>query len=40
MPDLDDVRQVAVGVLRHRLVLNFQAEADGIPVEDLIELPR
>ncbi len=40
MPDLDDVRQVAHAVLRHRLVVNFQAEADGIPVEDLITLPR
>ncbi len=40
MPDLDDVRMVAHAVLRHRLVVNFQAEADGIPVEDLIELPR
>ena len=40
MPDLDDVRSVAPAVLRHRLVVNFQAEADGIPIEDLIELPR
>ncbi|MEN9816496.1 MAG: hypothetical protein RLZ32_376, partial [Gemmatimonadota bacterium] len=30
IPDLDDVRSVARGVLRHRLVLNFQAEADGV----------
>ena len=40
MPDLDDVRSVAPAVLRHRLVVNFQAEADGIPIESLIELPR
>ncbi len=40
MPDVDDVRTVAHAVLRHRLVVNFQAEADGIPVEALIELPR
>jgi MoxR-like ATPase len=40
MPDLDDVRSVAPAVLRHRMVVNFQAEADGIPIEDLIELPR
>jgi MoxR-like ATPase len=40
MPDLDDVRSVAKAVLRHRLVVNFQAEADGIPVEDLIESPK
>ena len=40
MPDIDDVRLVAPAVLRHRMVVNFQAEADGIPIEDLIELPR
>ncbi len=40
MPDIDDVRSVAPAVLRHRMVVNFQAEADGIPIEDLIELPR
>jgi MoxR-like ATPase len=40
MPDIDDVRRVAPAVLRHRLVVNFQAEADGIPPESLIELPR
>ncbi len=40
MPDIDDVRAIAPAVLRHRLVVNFQAEADGIPRESLIELPR
>ena len=29
MPSLDDIRAVAPAVLAHRLVLNFQAEADG-----------
>ena len=38
VPDIDDVRSVAVPVLRHRLVLNFQAEADGVAVEKLIDL--
>jgi MoxR-like ATPase len=38
VPDLDDVRAVALPVLRHRLVLNFQAEADGVGVEQLIDL--
>ena len=37
MPDIDDIRSVAQAVLRHRLVVNFQAEADGVPVETLIE---
>ena len=40
MPDLDDVRAIAPAVLRHRIVVNFQAEADGIPIEELIELPK
>jgi MoxR-like ATPase len=39
MPDIADVKSVARSVLRHRLVVNFQAEADGIPTESLIELP-
>jgi MoxR-like ATPase len=38
VPDIDDVRAVAVPVLRHRLVVNFQGEADGISPERLIEL--
>jgi MoxR-like ATPase len=36
MPDLDDVRAVAPSVLRHRLVPNFQAEADGRSAADLV----
>jgi MoxR-like ATPase len=38
-PDLEDVQSVALTVLRHRVVLNFQAEAEGITVEQLIRLP-
>ena len=33
----DDVRAVAKPVLRHRLVLNFQAEAEGVGPDDLID---
>ncbi len=32
----DDVRAVARPVLRHRVVLNFQAEAEGVRPDDLI----
>ena len=32
---LDDVRAVAAPVLRHRLLVNFQAEADGIDAETM-----
>src|SRR5215204_3930847 len=38
LPDLDDVRAVALPVLRHRVVLNFQAEAEGVGVERLLPL--
>ena len=37
-PDLDDVRGVALAVLRHRGVLNFQAEAEGMTVDRLLPL--
>jgi MoxR-like ATPase len=33
----EDVRAVAKPVLRHRVVLNFQAEAEGVGPDDLIE---
>jgi MoxR-like ATPase len=33
----DDVRAVAKPVLRHRVVLNFQAEAEGVGPDDLID---
>ncbi len=36
VPDLDDVRAVAPAVLGHRLVLNFQAEAEGVSAEDVV----
>jgi MoxR-like ATPase len=38
IPDLEDVHSVALSVLRHRLVVNFQAEAEGVTVEQLIKL--
>src|SRR5687768_6820504 len=38
VPDIDDVRGVALAVLRHRVVVNFQAEAEGIGVERLLSL--
>lgn len=38
VPDLDDVRSVALVVLRHRIVLNFQGEAEGMTAERLIKL--
>jgi MoxR-like ATPase len=35
-PDIEDIRAVSFPVLRHRLVANFHAEADGITTDDLI----
>jgi MoxR-like ATPase len=36
VPSLGDVRNVALPVLRHRLLVNFQAEADGVTPDDVI----
>jgi MoxR-like ATPase len=36
-PNFDDVRAVAPSVLRHRIVTNFQAEADGRAAGDVVE---
>ncbi|MFO7894391.1 MAG: hypothetical protein R6U63_11710 [Longimicrobiales bacterium] len=37
VPNYDDVRAVAPAVLRHRLVTNFQAEAEGRSPANLVE---
>ena len=36
-PDIEDVRAVALPILRHRLVRNFKAEAEGLSVEQIIK---
>ncbi|MFT5512077.1 MAG: MoxR-like ATPase [Bacteroidia bacterium] len=35
-PDIEDVKAIANYVLRHRLVKNYKAEAEGISVEDIV----
>ena len=35
-PDIEDVNAVATSVLRHRIVRNYKAEAEGMSVEKLI----
>lgn len=35
-PDIEDVKAIAVPVLRHRIVPSFTAEADGITADDII----
>ena len=34
---IDDVKKIAVPVLRHRLSTNFQAQAEGMTTEDVIQ---
>ena len=36
-PDVDDVRSMAVPVLRHRIIPNFNAEADGVTAVSIVE---
>jgi MoxR-like ATPase len=38
IPDLEDVNAMALPVLAHRIVVNFQAEAEGMSAERLIEV--
>ncbi|MBN1854385.1 MAG: AAA family ATPase, partial [Pirellulales bacterium] len=34
---IDDVQKIAIPVLRHRISTNFQAQAEGMTTEDIIE---
>jgi MoxR-like ATPase len=36
-PDIEDVRSMAAPVLRHRIVPNFNAEADGVTTIDIVD---
>jgi MoxR-like ATPase len=36
-PDIEDVQAVAPAILRHRIVRNYKAEAEGVSVEDIIK---
>ncbi|RTE51668.1 AAA family ATPase [Arenibacter aquaticus] len=35
-PDIEDVKSVSIGILRHRIIKNYKAEAEGISEEDII----
>ncbi len=35
-PDIEDVKAVAHNILRHRIIRNYKAEAEGITIEDII----
>ena len=36
-PDIEDVQAVATGILRHRIIKNYKAEAEGITEEAIIK---
>jgi MoxR-like ATPase len=38
IPSADDVRAIAHPVLRHRIVTNFNADADGVSTDDIIDM--
>jgi len=35
-PDIEDVRKVTIGILRHRLIKNYKAEAEGLTIEEIV----
>jgi MoxR-like ATPase len=35
-PDIEDVQAVAMQILRHRIVRNYKAEAEGLSADDII----
>ena len=35
-PSIDDVRAVAPSALRHRVILNFEGEAEGIGIDKIL----
>lgn len=36
-PDIEDVKAVAIPILRHRMVKNYKAEAEGLSIENIIK---
>ena len=37
LPDIEDVQRVAVPILRHRIIRNYTAEAEGVSIEQIID---
>ncbi|MFW6020132.1 MAG: AAA family ATPase [Bacteroidales bacterium] len=35
-PDIENIKVVAAAILRHRIIKNYKAEAEGISIEDII----
>ena len=36
-PDIEDVQRVAIPILRHRIIRNYTAEAEGVGIEEIID---
>jgi MoxR-like ATPase len=36
-PDIEDVKAIATAILRHRIVRNYKAEAEGVSIEKIIQ---
>ena len=36
VPEIDDIKALAKPVLRHRLITNFNAEAEGLSTDDIL----
>ena len=36
-PEIEDIKAVAHNILRHRIIRNYKAEADGVTVNDIID---
>lgn len=36
-PDIEDVQAVALSILRHRIVKNYKAEAEGVSIKEIVE---
>lgn len=36
-PDIEDVKAIATAILRHRIVRNYKAEAEGVSIEKIID---
>ena len=35
-PDIEDVKAIALPILRHRVVKNYRAESEGLSIEQII----
>ena len=35
-PDIENVKAVALPILRHRIVKNYKAEAEGVTIDQII----